>query len=262
MSGTPTITSDKPPFLAFASDSADLETLKNFASAHGWPAMGIQQGDIRTAAGFLKNNPSPVLLVVEIPSATEAPALLDQLADVCDPDTKVITIGTVNEYSFFCWLMEIGVFSYLLKPLTVPMLETAYLKSAEPPSPAASPGKQPGKVIAVIGTRGGVGTTTIGLNLAGIIAEQLGKPVALADIDPREGSIALALDMEPSRGLREALERPDRIDSLFIERVMSKPAKHLAVLSAEESMQDHLAIHDQAANVLLKELRDKFCGGA
>ena len=56
------------------------------------------------------------------------------------------------------------------------------------------------------------------------------KHVALVDIDPQEGSIALALDIEPSRGLRDALEKPDRIDSLFIERVMSKPLKNLSVL--------------------------------
>ncbi len=206
----------------------------------------------------MKSNASPTLLLVEIPSANEAPALLDQLADVCDPSTKVITIGSVNEYSFYCWLMDIGIFSYLLKPLTVQVLESTYNKSTETAASQASQGKQPGKVIAVMGARGGVGATTIGLNLAGIVAEQSGKPVALVDIDPQEGSVALALDIEPSRGVREALERPDRIDSLFIERVMTKPTKNLSVLSVEESLQETLIINDQAADVLIKELRDKF----
>jgi len=250
--------SAKPPFLAFVTDGADIETLKTFAGTHQWSEGGIYQGDIRTAAQFLKSNPSPVLLVVEIPSAAEAPALLDALADVCDPDTKVITIGTVNEYSFYCWLMDLGIFSYLLRPLTVQMLEGAYLKSIAPSLSVVSREKQPGKIIAVMGTRGGVGTTTISLNLSGIIAEQSGKPTALVDIDPQEGSIALQLDIEPSRGLREALERPDRIDSLFIERVMTKPLKNLSVLSAEESLQDSLTIHNAAADALLKELRGKF----
>lgn len=248
----------KPPFLAFASDAKDIATLKAFSGTHQWGEDAIRQGDIRTATTFLKANPSPVLLLVELPSAAEAPALLDELANVCDPETKVITIGNINEYSFYCWLMDLGIFSYLLRPLTEAMLETAFAKSVEPPPSAAKQGKPPGKVIAVMGARGGVGATTVSLNLAGILASLTKKHIALVDIDPQEGSIALALDIEPSRGLRDALEKPDRIDSLFIERVMTKPLKNLSVLSAEESLQDMLNVHASASEMLLRELRDKF----
>ena len=71
-------------------------------------------------------------------------------------------------------------------------------------------------------------------------------------------SVALSLDLEPSRGFREALEKPDRIDSLFVERVMTKPQKNLSVLSSEETLQEQLHISDHAADVLLKELQEKF----
>lgn len=250
--------SSKPDFLAFASNAKDIAVLKEFAAAHNWSDNVVFQGDIRTGADFLRSNGSPTLLLVEIPSAEEAPALLDVLADVCDPETKVIITGDVNEYSFYCWLTDIGVFSYLLKPLTLPMLESAYAKSVEPPPSAGKVEKQPAKVIAVLGTRGGVGATTVTLNLAGIIAASTKKSVALVDIDPQEGSISLQLDIEPSRGLRDALEKPDRIDALFIERVMTKPLKNLSVLSAEESLQERLSVHDHAADTLLRELRAKF----
>ena len=155
--------------------------------------------------------------------------------------------------------MDLGIFSYLLKPLTQPMLEGAYQKSIEQASGQVKEEKKLGKVIAVMGTRGGVGSTTITLNLAGVLAELSKKPVALIDIDPHGvGSVALALDIEPSRGLREAMEKPDRIDSLFIERVMIKPHKNLSVLSAEEALHEHISPHDQAADALLGELRTKF----
>ena len=249
---------DKPPFMAFATDAKDIEVLKEFAASKGWSQADIHQGDIKTATEFLKKHTSPVLLFVELPSAAEAPALLDTLADVCDPDTKVITTGTINEYSFYCWLMDIGIFSYMLRPITLQALDTNYDKSIASPSSGSRVGKSPGKIIAVIGTRGGVGASTISLNLAGAIADLSRKQVALVDVDPHEGTIALALDIEPSRGMRDALEKPDRIDSLFIERVMSKPLKNLSVISAEESLNEHVATHENAANALLKELRDKF----
>ena len=249
--------SAKLPFLAFVSDGVDLATLKTFAAGHQWPEDCIHQGDINTAAQYLKGSPPPSLLLVEIPSVEEAPQLLDALANVCDPDTKVAAVGRINEYSFYCWLMDLGVFNYLLLPITEAALETAYQKSVAPVSSSRQE-KPPARTIAVIGARGGVGASTVALNLSGIVAEITKKQVVLADIDPQEGSIALSLDIEPSRGFREALERPERIDPLFIERLVAKPLKNLSVLSAEEALQDRVNPHDTAAETLMKELRGKF----
>lgn len=248
----------RPPFLAFAANAQDVEQLKNFAASQDWPENAVHQGDIRQAAEYLKKHPSPTLLLVELPSASEANAMLDELADVCDPETRVITIGDVNEYSFYCWLMDIGIANYLLKPLTQQMLEAAHHKAMSGNSSAAGREKPPAKVIAVLGTRGGVGSTTVSVNLAAIIADATKKNVALVDLDPQQGSVALSLDIEPSRSLRDALEKPDRIDSLFIERVMTKPTPNLSVLSAEESLMEHIRVNEQAGEMLIKELRDKF----
>lgn len=246
---------NKQPFIAFA-NGKDGDVLRAFAASRQWPDSTIHSGDIKTATEYLKTNPSPAVLLVELPNAADAPGLLDALADVCDPDTKVITIGDVNEYSFYCWLMDIGIFSYLLKPLTEQMLESAYQKS-ENGSAQLKHGKAPGKVIAVVGARGGVGASAVALNLAGIMAEISHKNIALVDADPQEGTIALSLDIEPSRGLRDVLEKPERIDSLFIERVMQKPHKHLSIISAEESLTDPVHATEAAADALLRELREK-----
>jgi pilus assembly protein CpaE len=254
----PTDNANRPEFLAFAKDSMDREAIKAFASANGWPDSCIFEGDIRVAAEYLKAHPSPLLLLVEIPSAEEAPELLDALANVCDPNTKVIVTGMVNEYSFYCWLMDIGVFNYMLRPVKKEALDAAYKKATA--SPAATPvkEKEPTKIIAVIGARGGVGASAIALNLAGIFAEHSDKKIALADIDPQEGTLSLALDMEPARGLRDALEKPERIDPLFIDRVMGKPHKNLWVLSAEEPLNEHIHIGADTAEALIKELCNKY----
>lgn len=252
------VSSSNQQFLAFASDEKDVSTLKDFAASQGWLQDCVNQGTIAQAVAYLRNNPSPPVLLVEINSSKDAPAELDLLAAVCAPSTKVIVTGTVNEYSFFCWLMGLGISSYLLKPLTVETLKTAWEKAQASEAPVSAQAKKSGTIISVIGTRGGVGATTLAINLAGIIAEKAKKKVALIDLDAREGSIALALDLEPGRGFKEALEKPDRIDSLFLERVMSKPNPNLSILSAEESIQEHLKIHDGAADTLLKELKAAY----
>lgn len=254
------MTNEKPAFTAFAQNESDRETLKVFATKNGFGDSCIFQGDIETATAFLKTNTSPILLLVEVSSAEAASAQLDALADVCSPETKVIIIGSVNEYSFYRWLIDIGIFSYLLRPLTLEMLEGEYKKSLSNSSAgkAALEEKKPAQIISVIGARGGVGASTIALNLSGIFAEYSDKKIALVDIDPQEGTLSLFLDIEPARGLRDALEKPDRIDTMFIDRVMNKPHKNLCVLSAEESFSEPLHISPDTSEVFMKELSNKY----
>lgn len=242
--------------LAFAKDASDIETIRAFAKAKQWKDAIILPGDISTAVQYLKTHPSPGWLIVEIPSMEEAQGQLDELAEVCDSSTKVSALGAINEYSFYRWLRSIGVCSYVLKPLTQHMIEEAW-HTAIDLSEKAIQGKKTCSIVAVMGARGGVGASTIALNLAGAIAESSGKQVALIDLDPQTGSIALALGLDPSRGLRDALEKPERIDSLFIERVMSRPLKNLAVLSAEDSLHDGI-IDSNAASALFEALQPNF----
>jgi pilus assembly protein CpaE len=115
-----------------------------------------------------------------------------------------------------------------------------------------------GKLIAVTGARGGVGATTVATNCAWLMANERKRRVALIDLDLQFGTVALALDLEPSHGLREALENPNRIDSLFMDRVMVQHSDKLFVLSAEEAPDEGLLLDYAALELLITELRTKF----
>lgn len=254
---------NRQPFLAFSAD-ADSETLlKKFAAGKGWQETVVHKGDIDNATEFLKSNPSPRVLFIDISTADKdrVSASLDGLADVCAPDIKVIISGKINEYSFYCWLVEVGVSNYLLKPFDAPALEASYQKSIEiftAPVPQPAEVRKEAKIITVLGARGGVGATTIGVNLAWILANVLHQKTALMDFDPQLGTSALALDLEPSRGLRDALEKPDRIDGLFIDRVMVRADDNLSILSAEEPLEENIQGNQAAAETLLKQIKQKF----
>jgi len=252
---------NRVPFLAFTTDSESAGLLRQFIASHGWEGNLVYEGDINTAADFLKLHPSPQVLCVDIISAEATPASLDRLADVCDPGIKVIVSGKVNEYSFYCWLVEAGITNYLLKPFSLHALEAAYRKAIELPSAEISHTpeiKKDAETIAVIGSRGGVGATTVSVNLAWILANHFHQKTALVDFDPQLGTVALAVDLEPSKGLRDALEKPDRIDGLFIDRVMTKAGEYLSVLSTEEPLDDYVNASEASAEALLKQIKPKF----
>lgn len=248
----------RTPFLAFAKNDQDLEVLKAFAAANNWQDSSVMQGDISSATEFLANHPACNILLVEIPDAQAAPGLLEGLAKVCDPDTKVVIIGNINEYSFFTWLQDIGIFHYLLRPLTHQALEAMYKKATTPVGGAAAVVKEPGKIIGVIGTRGGCGSSSIALLLSALMAQKSTKNVMLLDADPQDGSAALLLDLEPSRGFREGIEKPDRMDEMFLERVIVKVGDRLNILSAEESIGEQIDYNEEAADVLIPLLKHKY----
>ncbi|MBM3617801.1 MAG: hypothetical protein FJX23_04575 [Alphaproteobacteria bacterium] len=250
--------SASPSFLGFVNDPANLAVLQQFVKSQGWDASRAQLGDADGAVAYLASHPTPDFLLVEIKDAASAPAALDKLADVCAPNVKVIVTSTVDEFSFFRWLKDIGVHHYLLKPLTVEALaESITVQSTAEPSKSPVVEKE-GELIAVIGTRGGVGASSLALNLASAFSDVIGRQTALLDLEPQWGTISLMLDLEPGRGLRDALAKPDRIDSLFMERVMLRYSPTLSVLSSEEPLDEIITTHPDAASALLRETRKKF----
>src|SRR3546814_9600249 len=74
------------------------------------------------------------------------------------------------------------------------------------------------------------------MNLAWLIAEERKHKTVLVDLDLEFGTIALSLDLEPTRGLREALENPARVDGLFIASATAKLTDNLSIMATEENM--------------------------
>ena len=235
------------------------EAARIAAGELGFVRTHIAVGNAASATEYLKQNASPEILVVEIGNPEEAPAQLDALADVVNPHTKVLATGNVDSIRFYQWLSDLGIDGYLLQPFTAAELRQAIAKGSIK-KPGADDAKQAAqkRTIAVIGARGGVGTSMVAANLAAIFALTHKHPTALVDADPYFGSAALTMGLDPSRGLRDAFEKPDRVDGLFLERVMVKPFENLAILAAEEPLMDVITTQANAGEMILAALGEKF----
>lgn len=235
------------------------EAVRAATSALGLAKLVVESGDVTQAASYLKEHPSPEILLVEVGSVEAAPAQLDALADVVNPTTKVIVTGNSDSYRFYHWLMELGIHEYVLQPFTPEQLQRAIQKGAvKKEQGAQARGPNMHKLIGVMGARGGVGTSTIATNLAALIAREQQQPTALIDLDFYFGSIALGFDLEPVRGMRDALEKPDRVDAMFLERVMVKPFQPLSILAAEEPLHDTIHAQPNAGEMIFGALKEKF----
>jgi pilus assembly protein CpaE len=202
----------------------------------------------------LQEGLKPRVLVIDL---SESPAPISELSAaraVGGADLKILALGTINDVGVYRDMIAAGATDYLVKPPGREQLTAIFEKNTG--GGGGSGGL--GQVIAFLGSRGGVGTTTAAVASGWVFAEERKERCALVDLDLHFGTVALKLDSDPGNGLCEALEQPSRIDSLFIERAMIKVSENLRILAAEAAVAEPQIIDTGAIDVLLYELRRKF----
>jgi len=251
----------RDPFSAFLSDEESDMVVRNVVDGMDWPQERIHDGGIRYAVQTLAVSPSPSLLLVDLSESTDPLEDINGLAEVCEPGTLVLACGKVNDVRFYRHLIASGIQDYLLKPFTEDQLREAIQQAQIEQNgvrESESDGEAPHMVAAVVGVRGGVGASTIAVSTAWLLAETRGRHTALLDLDVHFGTGALALDLEPGRGLTDAIENPSRIDGLFLERALVRATPKLGVLSAEAPIHQPLSSDGTAFLQLQEELRNTF----
>lgn len=252
---------NRDPFAAYVCDEASLDILRPVVIELGWLPEKCNKGGLRNAVQSLSVSASPNILMVDLSESGDPLNDINALAEVCEPGTVVVAIGQVNDVRLYRDLVASGIHDYLLKPLAASVLRDS-LNAAQAvfSAPKASDPDVAKRHIssAVIGTRGGVGASTIATSLAWLFATKKAKPTALLDLDIHFGTGALALDLEPGRGLADAIDNPSRIDGLFIERAMIRAHDNLAILSAEAPINSPLMTDGAAFVQLQEEFRQAF----
>ncbi|MGD2132132.1 MAG: pilus assembly protein CpaE [Maricaulaceae bacterium] len=193
------------------------------------------------------DNATPNLIVVE--SGMRGKGLFEQLgelANVCDPETKVIVVGAVNDIGLYRELVKRGVSEYLVPPFT----PIQFIRAVS--SLYADPSAFYGKTIAFLGAKGGVGSSTIAHNTAWCVAEVLGMDATIVDLDLAFGTAALDFNQDVATGVADALSQPDRVDDVLLDRLLTECGERLSLFAApatvdrdyEFSPEDYEAVVD------------------
>lgn len=255
MSGT------RDPFSAYLCDDAALDVLRPVVIELGWQPEKCNKGGLRNAVQSLSVSASPNILMVDLSESGDPINDINGLAEVVEPGTVVVAIGQVNDVRLYRDLLASGIQDYLLKPLSAGQVRDA-LNNAQTAfmTPRSSDGESVRKHVstAVIGTRGGVGASMLATSLAWLFSTQYKSPTALLDLDVHFGTGALIMDLEPGRGLTDAIDNPSRIDGLFIERAMTRANDNLSLLSAEAPINSPLMTDGAAFVQLEEEFRQAF----
>lgn len=250
----------RPAVMAFLADEQS-ETALRAGLGPLVEDLQIRRGNVAAATRAMQKEPTPRVLIVDVAGIADPSVELDGLAAVCEPDVRVLVVGERDDLPLYRRLThELGVHEYIYKPLTRdhvarlfgPAIAGAVAEREQPQ------GGRGGRVVAVCAARGGAGATTIAANLALAVADATRGHVALVDLHLRGGTIGLSLGIRPGSGLRVALEQPDRVDALFLERAAIAVAERVHVIAAEEPMESSPEASAESARRLLDLLRHRF----
>jgi pilus assembly protein CpaE len=210
---------------AEAMQSAGLD--RRLAKAH----LTIKMGGMDAAIETYHSVPTPNVIILETKGGHDILAGLDELATVCDAGTRVVVIGSDQDVAPYRELVRRGVSDYVIGPV-----ETLGLVRAICGLFSASEDTPVGRIIAVVGAKGGVGASTVAHNVAWAIARDLALDSVVIDLDMAFGTASLDYNKDPLQGIANAVFATERPDSAFIERLLAKCNDHLSLLAAPAAL--------------------------
>jgi pilus assembly protein CpaE len=238
---------------AFCEDPKTAEALqaatadRRLAKSH----VSVHMGGLPAAVAHYVESPTPNLIVVETTlPRNQMVAELDRLAECCDAGTKVVIIGHMNDVVLYRELLKRGVSEYLIAPIT-PMQVIESLSNLY-----NNPDTDPvGNVIAFIGAKGGVGSSTVCHNAAWAMSEILKTDVVVADLDLAFGTTGLDFNQDPVQGIADALQSPERLDEVLLDRLLTKCSERLSIFAAPVVLDRDYDISADACDIVLDIVR-------
>jgi pilus assembly protein CpaE len=212
--------------------------------------LTVKMGGVAAAIEVYGTVPTPNVIILETEGTSDILAGLDELATVCDPGTRVVVIGTANDAAPYRELVRRGVSDYVIGPVH-PLDVVRSICSLF----SASEEVAMGRIIAVVGAKGGVGASTIAHNVAWAIAKDLELDSVVIDLDLAFGTAGLDYDKDPLQGIANAVYAPDRPDTALMERLLARCTDRLSLLAAPATLERVYDFGEQAFDAIFDTLR-------
>ncbi|MEL6567517.1 MAG: AAA family ATPase [Pseudomonadota bacterium] len=248
---------DKPipaiSVLAFIENSETRELIEAMAGDRRMNRASVEvfEGGLEAATAYLTENATPNLLLIE--STAPGPqmvAQIDRLAEHCDEGVEVMVIGATNDIPLYRQLVARGVSEYLVPPIQpLQIIRSISDLFTDPDAPFL------GRSIAVVGAKGGVGSSTIAHNLAWSMAENARRNTTLVDLDVSFGTTALDFNEDPAQTVVDALLDPDRADEAVVNRLLARATDRLSLFAAPATVADMPEIPTEAYGKVIETVR-------
>jgi pilus assembly protein CpaE len=199
----------------------------------------------------------PDLVLVEINGGDAVPDWLENLTDSL-PQTPVLLCSSNRDPDFLIRVMQLGVREFLPLPLSHTNLEAAVSRVWQSKKRLQSGDNRRGQIIVVTGHKGGVGTTTIAVNLAVALSERIPDRLALVDMGRPFPDVANFLDQEVNYSVTDLIHNLSNLDQSFIQRIMQPYEKKIAILHGCSDFKEQDGMELEAVEKIFSILRGLY----
>ncbi len=248
---------ERPELFGFITDAETIGVLRDGLGERAPRDFELRRANVDEAIAALRKMPTPRTMIIDISGQDQPLSALDRLSEVVEPDVRVLLIGDQDDASFYRQVTRgMGVLEYLHKPLRKDMVARYFgplITGKSVPQPVHG-----GRIVSITGVRGGVGASTVAVNLAWYFGVEASRHTLLVDGDLHRGTCAMLLGVPVGNGMRAAMENPQRVDQLFVERTAQVVRERLHLLAAEENLADRPGYAEGAAARLMLELQRRY----
>ncbi|MEZ5690158.1 MAG: AAA family ATPase [Rickettsiales bacterium] len=250
------------PLLVISYDPEERINLDEITDSLGYPDAHFVTGELSEIISELESRTiSPEYMIIDIGDhADDIFSDLDEIAMHCEPNVRVVVIGSVNDINFYRELKSRGIVEYCARPVKISDIREILLKSHgnEYNNVKASSSNR-GSVISCISAASGDGASTFAVNLAYCLAEEFNKSTLLIDMDYQFGLISKGLDLTAPFGIRELFDYPERgVDDMLVEKMQVKYSDNLSIVASPNELRKLPMVKPELIRDMIALLRKKF----
>lgn len=186
---------------------------------------------------------------------TKAMQLIAQLSAEY-PDMPILAISGRGDGQSILQALRAGAREFLTQPVVLEDMLKALRRLGD--SSDAQQKKSDSLVIAILGSRGGVGCTSLAVNLGCTLSDDKSNNVALLDLDLALGDADVALDLIPTSTLADVAQNVSRLDMQFLKRSLCQHATGLSLLPHPTNISDLGLIHEEHLQRAISLLRAAY----
>lgn len=190
-----------------------------------------------TAAKSIAEN-NPDITIVTLDSDPEQAVALISSTMRANPAAVVLPASRNRDSETILRVIRAGAREYLSLPASVDELLSTIERLVPADRAAGANNRRGSQVITITGAAGGIGCTTLAVNLATTLAKDPTQSVVLADFDLLTGSVDTCLDIISDQTLLEVVQNVDRLDLTLLKRTLTRHSSGLYVLPHPVALED------------------------
>lgn len=220
--------------------STDSDTLESIAAlAEDWRFARVKvnttEGGVDAAIAAFQADGATDIIIIQTDEIDDSfTERLGELSSYCDEGTSAVVIGPVNDVYLYRQLIEMGVSDYLVRPIKPDILKDVIAKAL-----IQRLGVSDSRLIAFVGSKGGVGTSCIAQICGWISSEKMGHKTLLMDAAGGWSPFSVGIGFDPSASLSEIARTVEAQNEDALERMFFEASDKLSILaSGSDAMLD------------------------